>query len=133
MTLNEVACFMVCGSLKQETAVVCMMFVLLPQIWQTSLCKPLWREHGTHMAGWGQLLGKGSQFPSVFAETLGKSWLQPSGRCWHLLLPRRERIQILPGWGPATALEYSYSSSHRTSSHWSLAFQKVYFPRCSNF
>ena len=110
---------MVCGSLKQETAVVSMMFILLPQIWQTSLCKPLSREHGTHMVGWCQLLRKGSQFPSVFTETLGKSWLQSSGRCWHLLLRRRERIQILPGWGPATALECSKSSRHCPSSHWS--------------
>ena len=108
-----------CGSLKQETAVVSMMFILLPQIWQTSLCKPLSREHGTHMVGWCQLLRKGSQFPSVFTETLGKSWLQSSGRCWPLLLRRRERIQILPGWGPATALECSKSSRHCTSSHWS--------------
>lgn len=107
------------GSLKQETKVLCTVFILLPQIWQTSLCKSLWRKHRAHMVGWCQLLRKGNQFPSVFSETLGKAWLQPSGRCCCLLLPWQGWTQTVSGWGPATAPEYPYFSSHYASIHWS--------------
>lgn len=94
--------FMFCGSLTKETAVPCTMFILLPQIWQASLCTPLWRKHRAHMVGWRQLLWKGNEFRSVFPEAVGKAWLQPSGRCWYHLLPWWQWTQSITGWGFAT-------------------------------